>query len=97
MGGGTFDVSVLTIEDGIFEVKATAGDTHLGGEDFDNRLVTHFVNEFKRKNKKDISEVTNSVTKIFHENCKNLNCLKPSVEPKATEHIEEMIIMTNYF
>merc|ERR1719498_1765280 len=42
LGGGTFDVSMLTIEDGIFEVKATAGDTHLGGEDFDNRLVDHF-------------------------------------------------------
>lgn len=39
LGGGTFDVSLLTIEDGIFEVKATAGDTHLGGEDFDNRVV----------------------------------------------------------
>jgi heat shock 70kDa protein 1/2/6/8 len=56
LGGGTFDVSLLTIEDGIFEVKATAGDTHLGGEDFDNRLVNHFVQEFKRKYKKDISD-----------------------------------------
>ncbi|PVH18208.1 heat shock protein SSA2 [Candidozyma duobushaemuli] len=55
LGGGTFDVSLLSIEDGIFEVKSTAGDTHLGGEDFDHRLVNHFVNEFKRKNKKDIS------------------------------------------
>ena len=52
LGGGTFDVSLLTIEEGIFEVKSTAGDTHLGGEDFDNRLVNHFVNEFKRKHKK---------------------------------------------
>ncbi|CAL9165684.1 unnamed protein product [Musa hybrid cultivar] len=55
LGGGTFDVSLLTIEEGIFEVKATAGDTHLGGEDFDNRMVNHFVQEFKRKHKKDIS------------------------------------------
>nr|CAG8493763.1 6435_t:CDS:2 [Entrophospora candida] len=55
LGGGTFDVSLLTIEDGIFEVKATAGDTHLGGEDFDNRLVNHFVQEFKRKFKKDLA------------------------------------------
>lgn len=55
LGGGTFDVSILTIEEGIFEVKATAGDTHLGGEDFDNRMVNHFVGEFRRKNKKDIS------------------------------------------
>merc|ERR1711876_177025 len=54
LGGGTFDVSVLSIEDGIFEVKSTAGDTHLGGEDFDNRMVDHFVQEFKRKHKKDI-------------------------------------------
>jgi|UniRef100_A0A7S1IYK4 L1 cell adhesion molecule like protein len=54
LGGGTFDVSLLTIDGGIFEVKATAGDTHLGGEDFDNRLVSHFVDEFKRKNKKDV-------------------------------------------
>mmetsp|Transcript_13657 Transcript_13657/g.16417 ORF Transcript_13657/g.16417 Transcript_13657/m.16417 type:complete len:638 (+) Transcript_13657:134-2047(+) len=55
LGGGTFDVSLLTIEEGIFEVKSTAGDTHLGGEDFDNRLVQHFVQEFQRKKKKDIT------------------------------------------
>ena len=55
LGGGTFDVSLLTIDDGVFEVKATAGDTHLGGEDFDSRLVNHFISEFKRKNKKDIT------------------------------------------
>ena len=55
LGGGTFDVSVLTIDDGsLFEVKSTAGDTHLGGEDFDNRLVSHFTQEFERKFKKDI-------------------------------------------
>ena len=56
LGGGTFDVSILTIEEGIFEVKSTAGDTHLGGEDFDNRMVSHFVQEFKRKNGKDLSD-----------------------------------------
>jgi len=56
LGGGTFDVSLLTIEEGIFEVKATAGDTHLGGEDFDNRMVDYFVQEFKRKYRKDMSE-----------------------------------------
>ncbi|XP_070567813.1 heat shock 70 kDa protein 1B-like [Ptychodera flava] len=54
LGGGTFDVSVLTIDEGIFEVKSTAGDTHLGGEDFDQRLVNHLMQEFKRKYKKDI-------------------------------------------
>jgi L1 cell adhesion molecule like protein len=51
LGGGTFDVSLLTIEEGIFEVKATAGDTHLGGEDFDNRMVDHFAQQFNRTNK----------------------------------------------
>jgi L1 cell adhesion molecule like protein len=55
LGGGTFDVSLLTIEEGIFEVKATAGDTHLGGEDFDNRMVDYFLQEFKRKHRKDMS------------------------------------------
>jgi L1 cell adhesion molecule like protein len=55
LGGGTFDVSILSIDDGVFEVKSTAGDTHLGGEDFDNRMVEHFVKEFQRKHKKDIS------------------------------------------
>ncbi|XP_060522749.1 heat shock protein 68-like isoform X1 [Cylas formicarius] len=57
LGGGTFDVSILTIDEGsLFEVKATAGDTHLGGEDFDNRLVDFFADEFKRKHKKDITK-----------------------------------------
>lgn len=56
LGGGTFDVSLLSIDDGIFEVKATAGDTHLGGEDFDNILMKYFIDEFKRKTKIDISE-----------------------------------------
>ena len=64
LGGGTFDVSVLTIEDGIFEVKSTAGDTHLGGEDFDNRMVNHFMTEFKRKHKKDIAGNKRAVRRL---------------------------------
>ena len=56
LGGGTFDVSLLTIDGGIFEVKATAGDTHLGGEDFDNNLVAYCYKEFKKKHRKDISK-----------------------------------------
>ena len=55
LGGGTFDVSVLTIEEGIFEVKATSGDTHLGGEDFDSRMVDFMVKEFKQKHRKDLT------------------------------------------
>jgi len=64
LGGGTFDVSILTIEDGIFEVKSTAGDTHLGGEDFDNRMVNHFVAEFKRKHKKDLGSNARALRRL---------------------------------
>jgi len=64
LGGGTFDVSLLTLDEGIFEVKATAGDTHLGGEDFDNRMVNHFVQEFKRKYGHDISPNQRAVRRL---------------------------------
>ena len=64
LGGGTFDVSILTIADGIFEVKSTAGDTHLGGEDFDSRLVSHFCQEFQRKYKKNIEGNKRSVRRL---------------------------------
>lgn len=65
LGGGTFDVSVLTIDDGsLFEVRSTAGDTHLGGEDFDNRLVTHLAEEFKRKFKKDVTANARSLRRL---------------------------------
>ena len=55
LGGGTFDVSLLNIQGGVFTVKATAGDTHLGGQDFDTNLLDHFKKEFQRKTKKDLS------------------------------------------
>lgn len=65
LGGGTFDVSILTIGKGsIFEVKATAGDTHLGGEDFDNRMVNHLAEEFKRKHKKDLKNDPKSLRRL---------------------------------
>jgi heat shock 70kDa protein 1/2/6/8 len=64
LGGGTFDVSLLCIDDGIFEVKSTAGDTHLGGEDFDNILMKYFIDEFKRKNKIDISDNKRSLRRL---------------------------------
>ena len=63
-GGGTHDVTLLSIEDGIFEVKATAGDSHLGGEDFDNKLVEHFTTEFKRKYKKDMTSNPRSMRRL---------------------------------
>ena len=64
LGGGTFDVSLLSIEDGIFEVKATAGDTHLGGEDFDNRLVEFFTQEFNRKYHKNLSSSQRALRRL---------------------------------
>ena len=64
LGGGTFDVSILNIEDGIFEVLATAGDTHLGGEDFDNRIVTHLLGEIKRKLKVDIKDNARAMRRL---------------------------------
>ncbi|UMM22841.1 hypothetical protein L5515_003846 [Caenorhabditis briggsae] len=65
LGGGTFDVSILSIAEGsIFEVKSTAGDTHLGGEDFDQRMLQHFMNEFKRKTGKDISPNPRAIRRL---------------------------------
>ncbi|KAG9049220.1 70-kilodalton heat shock protein [Tulasnella sp. UAMH 9824] len=64
LGGGNCDVSLLTIDDCVFEVKAIAGDTHLGGEDFDNRLVDHFVQEFKRKFKRDLFSDTRALRRL---------------------------------
>lgn len=65
LGGGTFDVSILTIDEGsLFEVRSTAGDTHLGGEDFDNRLVTYLADEFKRKFKKDLRNNPRSLRRL---------------------------------
>merc|ERR1719210_2429744 len=64
LGGGTFDVSLLTIDEGIFQVLATAGDTHLGGEDFDNRLVEYCIQDFKKKNKLDIRESARAMRRL---------------------------------
>ena len=63
-GGGTHDVSLLSLEDGVFEVKATAGDTHLGGEDIDTRIVNYVIEEFKKKNKVDISDNKKAARRI---------------------------------
>ena len=64
LGGGTFDVSLLAIEDGVFDVKATAGDTHLGGSDFDNRMVDYFIDEFKKKHKKDLRDSQRALRRL---------------------------------
>jgi heat shock protein 5 len=64
LGGGTFDVSLLNIENGVYEVIATSGDTHLGGEDFDQRLMQHLLKMFKKKTKKDASKNNKSMQKL---------------------------------
>ncbi|RSH88510.1 ATPase with role in protein import into the ER [Apiotrichum porosum] len=67
LGGGTFDVSLLSIEDGVFEVLATAGDTHLGGEDFDNRVIDYLVKQYKRKTDTDVTSNKRAMGKLRRE------------------------------
>ncbi|KXN69138.1 Cro r II [Conidiobolus coronatus NRRL 28638] len=67
LGGGTFDVSLLSIDDGVFEVLATSGDTHLGGEDFDNRLIEYFTKQYKKKHDKDITKDLKTMGKLKRE------------------------------
>merc|ERR1711868_69684 len=67
LGGGTFDVSLLTIDNGVFEVVATNGDTHLGGEDFDQRVMQHFIKIFNKKHGKDMSKDKRSIQKLRRE------------------------------
>ena len=84
VGGGTLDVTLLTIDDGIFEVKATSGDTHLGGEDFDANLMQHFATEFKRKNKQDPRECKKAMAKLKKE-CEKV---KRSLSSSTQAHLE---------
>ncbi|XP_041959386.1 heat shock 70 kDa protein-like [Alosa sapidissima] len=84
LGGVYLNVSILTIEDGFFEVKATAGDTHLGGEDFDNRMVNHFMEEFKRKFKKDISQNKRALRRL----CRACEMAKKTLSSSSQAGIE---------
>ena len=84
LGGGTFDVYLLTINEGIFEVKATAGDTHLGGEDFDNRMVDYFLQDFKRRHRKEMSQNQRSLRRLRTE-CERA---KRTLSSSTQEHIE---------
>jgi L1 cell adhesion molecule like protein len=84
LGGGTFDVSILTLDEGIFEVKATAGDTHLGGEDFDTRLVQHFMKIFMKKHKKDIKGNPRSMRRL-RTSCERA---KRTLSSSTVAHIE---------
>ncbi|ROT36238.1 hsp70-like protein [Sodiomyces alkalinus F11] len=67
LGGGTFDVSLLSIDDGVFEVLATAGDTHLGGEDFDQRIINHFAKAYNKKNNVDVTKDAKAMGKLKRE------------------------------
>ena len=94
LGGGTFDVTLLSIEDGVFEVKATAGDTHLGGEDFDTRLVHHFSQDFKRKHKKDLTSNKRAMRRL-QTSCENLKKTLSS-STQATLEIDSLFEGIDY-
>lgn len=88
VGGGTLDVTLLSIDDGIFEVKATSGDTHLGGEDFDRNLMHHFMDEFQRKNKnKGVSPLSGS-PKAMAKLKKECERVKRSLSSATQAHVE---------
>lgn len=89
MGGGTFDVSVLNIDQGVFEVKSTAGDTHLGGEDIDNILVAHFTKEIARKHRTDISKEPRALQRLRKECEKAKRILSSAVN--ADIHIDSLM------
>lgn len=89
LGGGTFDVSLLTIDDGVFEVLATSGDTHLGGEDFDQRITDHFVKLFQKKNNVDIKSDPRALQKLKSEVEKAKRDLSSVIQVKIT--IENLI------
>ena len=94
LGGGTFDVTLLSIDEGIFEVKSTAGDTRLGGEDFDTRLVQHFCQEFKRKHKKDLTTNNRSMRRM-RTACENLKKTL-SASTQATIEIDSLFEGIDY-
>jgi L1 cell adhesion molecule like protein len=94
LGGGTFDVTLLNIEDGVFEVKATAGDTRLGGEDFDTRLVQHFAQDFKRKHKKDLNENKRALRRL-RTACENLKKTL-SASTQATLEVDSLFEGIDY-
>jgi heat shock protein 5 len=89
LGGGTFDVSLLTIEGGVFEVIATNGDTHLGGDDFDNRILDYLMKVIKKKHNKDIGKASNAMQKLKMETEKAKRSLSSTTQ--ATLEIDELV------
>ena len=88
LGGGTFDVTLLTIDNGVFEVLATNGDTHLGGEDFDQRIMKYFIKLFKKKHKTDMSKDKRAMQKLRRESERVKRAL--STQPQARAEIEAL-------
>ena len=88
LGGGTFDVSILTIDNGVFEVIATSGDTHLGGEEFDQRVIDHFIKLIKKKHNKDLSNDRRAIQKLKREVEKAKRALSATHE--TTVDIEDL-------
>ena len=88
VGGGTLDVTLLSIDDGIFEVKATSGDTHLGGEDFDRNLMHHFMDDFQRKNKKKGVSPLSGSPKAMAKLKKECERVKRSLSSATQAHVE---------
>jgi heat shock protein 5 len=84
LGGGTFDVSILTIDNGVFEVISTSGDTHLGGEDFDRRVVDYLLKVFKRKHGKDLTDDKRAIQKLRRE----VERAKRALSTSATQRID---------
>ena len=84
LGGGTFDVSLLTIDNGVFEVVATSGDTHLGGEDFDQRVMDYFIKLYKKKSGKNIKTSNRALQKLRREVEKAKRALSTSASRRAT-------------
>merc|ERR1712134_72324 len=84
LGGGTFDVSILTIDNGVFEVISTSGDTHLGGEDFDRRVIDYLLKVFKRKNGKDLTDDKRATQKLRRE----VERAKRALSTSATQRID---------
>lgn len=82
LGGGTFDVTILTVDDGVFDVKSTNGNTHLGGEDFTNRIVKHFSEEILRKYGYDISENKKALGRLKNECERIKKALSTTTEEK---------------
>ena len=95
LGGGTLDVSIVTVEDGTFTVIATGSDSHIGGEDFDNRMVNHFVHEFKRKYKRDVSQSKRSLYRL-RTACERAKCALSS-QAQANIEIDSLFFGIDFY